>query len=153
MNSTFTRVCKTENDLAIAIIRIVLAAVMFAHVAQKMLGWFGGHGPSWTIEKWTGWFGLPGWVTALVIVGEFFGSILMLVGVGTRIMAFVTALIMIGAVYFVHFRWGFYMNWYNEQGRGEGFEYHLLTMSMCIFLIMRGSGALSFDRMLTNRKK
>jgi putative oxidoreductase len=34
----------TDNDFAIAIVRLVLGIVFFAHGAQKMLGWFGGCG-------------------------------------------------------------------------------------------------------------
>ena len=151
MKSTILNLCKTDSEWTTSMIRIVVALVMFAHGAQKMLAWFGGHGPGWTIEMWGKWFGFPGWITALVIIGEFFGPILLLVGLGTRLMSTVMATIMIGAVWFVHLRWGFYMNWYSEQGRGEGFEYHILLFAMCVFLMAKGGGKFSIDRWLTDK--
>ena len=40
------------------------------------------------------------------------------------------------------------MNWTGLQ-KGEGFEYHLLVLAMVAFLMIRGAGALSVDRVLT----
>ena len=39
------------------------------------------------------------------------------------------------------------MNWYGTQN-GEGFEYHLLFIGICIAIILNGSGKLSFDESL-----
>ncbi len=36
------------------------------------------------------------------------------------------------------------MNWFGNQ-KGEGFEYHLLVIAICIALIIQGGGALSVD--------
>ena len=38
------KVLNTRDDVTLAIVRLVLGGVMFAHGAQKMLGWFGGYG-------------------------------------------------------------------------------------------------------------
>jgi putative oxidoreductase len=124
---------------------------MLAHGAQKMLGWFGGHGPAWTVEMWQKWFGFPPFITWLVILGEFIGPIFIIVGFLTRIMSAIIALIILGAMYFVHFKWGFFMNWYSEAGRGEGFEYHILVLAICAVLIARGSGKASIDAMLSKQ--
>jgi putative oxidoreductase len=43
---------------------------------------------------------------------------------------------------------GFYMNWYTDPSRGEGFELHLLAIAMAIAIMIRGSGAWSLDRLL-----
>jgi putative oxidoreductase len=37
------------------------------------------------------------------------------------------------------------MNWAGTQ-KGEGFEYHLLVLSITAFLMIRGAGAFSVDR-------
>lgn len=140
-----TTICQTTNDGYLLLIRVVVAVVMFAHGAQKMLGWFGGHGLEWTVEKWAQWFGFPSFVTILVALGEFFGPILLLAGFLTRIISVVTILIMAGAVYFVHYRWGFYMNWYADAERGEGFEYHILMVTLCAVLTWHGGGKASVD--------
>ena len=139
---------KTERDEVLTLVRLVIGIVMFAHGAQKLLGWFGGHGPSWTMEKWTAWFGFHPVVTGSVILAEFVASLALMVGFCSRVMAVVTLVIMVGACYVVHFKWGFYMNWYGEPGRGEGFEYHLILASLCVVIAAKGSGRWSVDRML-----
>ena len=58
---------------------------------------------------------------------------------------------MIGAMYFVTFKWGFYMNWYTESTRGEGYEYHILVLGICLALFIKGSGKYSIDRALMKR--
>lgn len=35
----------TDGDWVLTIVRVVLGVVLFAHGAQKLLGWFGGPGP------------------------------------------------------------------------------------------------------------
>jgi putative oxidoreductase len=44
----------TDNDVATAIVRLVLGVIFFAHGAQKMLGWFGGYGFTGTMGFFTG---------------------------------------------------------------------------------------------------
>jgi putative oxidoreductase len=52
---------------------------------------------------------------------------------------------MVVAIATVHGAFGFFMNWSGTQ-KGEGFEYHLLTLAMTLFLMIRGAGAFSVDR-------
>ena len=54
---------------------------------------------------------------------------------------------MVVAVAMVHRSFGFFMNWTGTQ-KGEGFEYHLLALAVTAFLMLRGAGALSLDRVL-----
>ena len=49
----------TEDSSAIAILRLVLGIVFFAHGAQKMLGWFGGYGFSGSMGFMTGTLHIP----------------------------------------------------------------------------------------------
>jgi len=145
-----TRVLATSADFAPTVARVALGAVMLPHGAQKLLGWFGGYGWSGTMGFLTGQAGLPWLVAALVILIESVGSVLLLVGLGGRIMAAGVAAIMVGAVATVHFANGFFMNWAGTQ-KGEGFEYHLLAIALAVVVMLRGSGALSLDRALTTR--
>ena len=66
---------RTDNDAAALVMRLTLAIVFFPHGAQKVLGWFGGYGPSATIQAF-GKMALPPWVTVLVMVAEFAGPLL-----------------------------------------------------------------------------
>jgi putative oxidoreductase len=54
---------------------------------------------------------------------------------------------MLVAVAMVHHQFGFFMNWAGTQ-KGEGFEFHLLALAMTVFLMIRGAGAASIDRLL-----
>lgn len=142
------QVMRTEPELSTLILRLALGAVVFPHGAQKMLGWFGGGGLSGTIEGMTG-MGLPLVAVLLVICAEFFGAIGLVVGFLSRVAAAGIALVMVGAGW-INRENGFFMNWYGSQ-EGEGFEYHLLAVGIALAVVIKGSGALSIDRLLTER--
>jgi putative oxidoreductase len=125
--------------------RLVLAAVMFPHGAQKLLGWFGGYGFAGTLGFLTGKIGMPKPLAASVILIEFFAPLFLLVGLGTRLAALGIGAIMIGAIATVHAPNGFFMNWSGSQA-GEGFEYHLLALALVGVLLLQGAGRLSLDR-------
>lgn len=144
------RLLSTRDDATATVLRLTLGGVMFAHGAQKLLGWFGGYGFEGTMGFLTGSIGLPAVVAALVILVEFFGGLALLVGFAGRIMAGGVAAIMLGAIVTVHAQHGFFMNWSGSQP-GEGFEYHLLALAMAAALILKGSGALSVDRAVAAR--
>jgi putative oxidoreductase len=137
----------TSDDVSFTILRVVLGVVFFAHGAQKMLGWFGGYGFHGTM----GFFehmGMPAPVAFLVISTEFFGGLGLIVGLLTRIAALGIGVEMIGAIFMVHLPNGFFMNWMGNQ-KGEGFEYHLLVIAIAVALLLRGAGAFSLDRTLS----
>ena len=46
----FQRLFHTDNDYTLAVLRVILGIVFFAHGAQKALGWFGGPGFNGTIN-------------------------------------------------------------------------------------------------------
>lgn len=145
------KLLSTNDDLLPFILRIGLGIVILPHGLQKLLALFGGHGPSWTVEMWQQWWGVPALLTWLVILGESIGMICLILGLGTRIMSGALALIMAGAVYLVHGQFGFFMNWYNQPGRGEGFEFHLLVFTIIIALLIKGGGRYSLDGWLNNK--
>lgn len=137
----------TTDDGMLTLLRITGGFIVLAHGVQKLFGWFGGHGVAATMESFEQWFGLPGFVTFLVIMSDSAGALCLIMGFGTRFMASAISLVMIGAITLVHGRWGFYMNWYAER-RGEGFEFHLLVLAIMVVLIVRGGGKASVDRWL-----
>ena len=142
----------TDNDSATTILRLVLGVVFFAHGAQKMLGWFGGYGFTGTMGFFTGVMHIPAVFAFLAIAAEFFGGLGLIFGLLTRVAAFGIFSDMIVAVTMVHGRFGFFMNWTGTQ-KGEGYEYHLLILAATAFLMIRGAGAASVDRLLSSTPK
>jgi putative oxidoreductase len=134
----------TQNEYSLALARIALGIVFFAHGAQKMLGWFGGSGFSGTISQFAK-FGMPAAVALFAIFVEFFGGLSLLFGLLSRLAALAIIIEMIGAVLTVHIHNGFFMNWMGNQ-KGEGFEYHIIAVALAFLILVRGAGAISINR-------
>ena len=141
----------TDNDFATSLLRLALGIVFFAHGAQKMLGWFGGYGFHGTMGFFTQTMHIPAPFAFLAIAAEFFGGLGLIFGVFTRIAAFGIFTNMVVAIAMVHHNFGFFMNWSGTQ-KGEGCEYHLLTIATAVLLMIRGAGAASIDRLIADRK-
>ena len=141
---------KTNDSLAGFIARIALGTVMFPHGAQKALGWFGGYGFHGTMGFFTGQMHILPLFAFLAIAAEFAGSIGLITGFLSRVAAFGIAVNMVVATLFVHGANGFFMNWYGNQ-KGEGFEYHLLTLGLSVAVILAGAGKWSIDSVLSRR--
>jgi putative oxidoreductase len=146
------KLISTDNDSATAVLRFVLGVIFFAHGAQKMLGWFGGYGFSGTMGFFTDVMHIPVLFAFLAITAEFFGGLGLMLGFLTRIAALGIFSNMVVAIAMVHHRFGFFMNWTGAQ-KGEGFEYHLLVLAITAFLMIRGAGAVSIDRVLASSAK
>ena len=142
---------KTNNDWAGLLLRLTIAIIIFPHGAQKLLGWFGGYGFSGTMQFFTGTVGLPWIIGFLVILLEFFGSILLVFGLGSRIIAASMIVLSIGIIFTSHIQNGFFMNWFGNQ-KGEGYEYFLFLIGLSATLLLNGSGRLSLDKFLIKQK-
>jgi len=143
----FRKLLTTSNDWTLTLLRLALGVVFFAHGAQKALGWFGGYGFSGTMGFFTHMMHIPAPFAFLAICAEFLGGIGLILGALGRVAAFGIACNMIVAVLMVHGRNGLFMNWTGQQ-KGEGFEYHLLAITIALVLMARGSGPVSVDRAL-----
>ena len=139
----------TDNDGATTILRLVLGVIFFAHGAQKMLGWFGGYGFTGTMGFFTGMMHIPALFAFLAIAAEFFGGLGLIFGFLTRIAALGIFSNMVVAITLVHYQYGLFMNWSGTQ-KGEGYEYHVLVLAITVFLMIRGAGAVSVDRLLSS---
>jgi putative oxidoreductase len=142
------RLFATDNSIATSILRLALGVVFFGHGAQKMLGWFGGFGFTGTMGFFTHFMHIPAPLAFLAIAAEFFGGIGLILGFLTRIAAFGIGVNMLVAILTVHRDFGFFMNWTGTQ-KGEGVEFHLLVLAIVAFLMIRGAGAFSVDRILS----
>ncbi len=148
----FWKLLQTRNDVLPLILRLALGIVMFPHGAQKLLGWFGGPGFQSTIGAMQVQSGIPPFMTVLVIIAEFFGSLGLIAGFLTRVSALGIGAVMIGAIFLAHLQFGFFMNWSGTQ-KGEGYEYHLLAIGLALALIIRGGGAWSLDYFLSRKQR
>jgi putative oxidoreductase len=144
------RLLNTPEDPVLTIVRVVLGVVMFAHGAQKTLGWFGGYGFHGTMGVFHEQLRIPSALAFLAIMAEFFGSSGLILGLFTRVAALGIAIVMLAAIFMVHLRVGFFSNWFGNQ-KGEGFEYHLLAIALGVVLFARGGGAFSLDHILYQR--
>ena len=146
------KLIKTDNDIAIMVVRLGLGIVFFPHGMQKLFGWFGGPGFSGTMGMFTNNLHIPALFAFLAIMAEGLGSLGLITGFLTRIAAFGVAVNMVVAVYMLHWQNGFFMNWFGNQ-KGEGYEYHILVVAIALALMIRGGGKWSIDRMVTEKVK
>ncbi len=144
----FRKLIRTTDDYAVTLLRLLFGVVIFAHGAQKALGWFGGYGFTGTMGFFTQKLNIPAPFATLAIAAEFLGGLGLLVGLLSRIAAFGIACNMVVAVAIIHIHVGFFANWYGTQ-KGEGFEFHILAVAIALFIMIKGAGALSLDRALS----
>jgi putative oxidoreductase len=140
-----SKLFRTDGGWSLFILRVFLGIVIFPHGAQKIFGWFGGYGFAGTMANFTDRMHIPWFFALLAILAESLGSWGLIIGFLTRIAAFGVLCNMIVAILLVHLPNGFFMNWGGKQ-KGEGFEYHLLAIGMCIAVMIAGGGKWSVDR-------
>jgi putative oxidoreductase len=128
--------------LGLTTLRVVLGATMFAHGAQKLFGWFGGHGLDATGQAFEGMGLKPGKRTALAAgASEAGGGALLAAGFLTPLGSAATIGVMSQAIRTVHWDKGFF----NTEG---GYEYNVALMAGALALADVGPGPISLDRAL-----
>ena len=147
---TLQLLIKTNSSYGPLVARLALGLVMFPHGAQKVLGWFGGHGFAGTMQFFTGMMHIPAPFALLAITAEFAGALGLIVGLLSRVAAFGVASVMVVAIATVHASNGFFMNWAGTQ-KGEGFEYHLLAIGLALVVMIQGAGKASLDGLIASR--
>jgi putative oxidoreductase len=145
-----TRFFRTDASRSRAFQRAVLAAVVFPHGVQKLLGGFGGWGFEGTVRWFAEALHVPAPLAVLVIASDFFGAIALFAGAFSRLAAFGIASTMLGAILLLHAPNGFFMNWSGTLA-GEGYEFHLLALALAIPLVISGGGAWSLDSWMLRR--
>jgi putative oxidoreductase len=128
-------------DIALFILRLTAAIVMWPHGAQKALGLFGGYGIPATVAGMNH-MGIPVVLVYLVIAVEFLGPIALALGVFTRLAALGIAVDMAVAAYMVHLPNGFFMNFAGNQ-KGEGIEFFIFPVGIGLALLIAGSGRIA----------
>jgi putative oxidoreductase len=127
--------------LGLLAVRLVFGLTMAAHGAQKLFGWFGGHGLGPTSAGFEMIGFRPGrfFASAAGLV-EFGSGLLMALGLFGSVGPALMVSVMIVAAVIVHWKNGFFAP--------TGIELNLLFGSMGFALALAGSGAVSLDRWL-----
>jgi putative oxidoreductase len=139
-----------KSDVTLLIARFFLAIVVLAHGVQKLFGWFGGYGFEGTINFFTKTIGLPYLIALSIILLETVGMILLMAGLFSRVFAGGLIIIMLGAIFTMHESNGFFMNWGGNLS-GEGYEFHLLIISLALIVVLNGTGGYSLNRYLPKK--
>ncbi len=128
-------------------LRLAAGTIFTAHGAQKLFGWFGGYGLEGT-GSWMASIGLePGLLMAALAGGaEFFGGLLLIIGLLVRPAAVMLAITMAVAIVSVHLSNGLFMS-------NNGYEFGLSLLAVSIALTIRGAGSLSLDRLLSQHSR
>ncbi|WP_374463220.1 DoxX family protein [Chryseobacterium sp.] len=144
------KIFNTNDDWTGFVIRLTLGLILFPHGAQKMFGWFGGPGFSKEVEHLTEYMHLPWIISVMVILAEFWGSVSLIMGLASRLWSVAFGVLFVNIIFIAHLENGFFMNWFGTQ-KGEGYEYHLLVIGLCIALGLNGSGKYSADQLISKK--
>jgi len=126
----------------ILFLRVVLGAIMAAHGAQKLFGWFGGGGPRGTAEGFAHLrFRAPLLFALAAGLAEFGGGLLLAAGLLTPLAALAIAVVMLNAIGTVHWPNGFW----NSRG---GYEFNLLVVAAAVAMAATGAARFSLDNLI-----
>ena len=145
MENLFNRMLASTAGLEALALRLPIGLILAAHGSQKLFGWFGGYGLEAT-SQFMGSIGLhPGFLMALLAgSAEFFGGVLIMLGLLTRPAAAASAITLLVALFAVHWGKGFFLT-------THGIEYALALVSATTALFIMGGGRYSVDRYLTSK--
>ncbi|MGA8764479.1 MAG: DoxX family protein [Candidatus Sulfotelmatobacter sp.] len=119
------------QPLALLVMRLVLGAVMVGHGYQKVFGGLQHH------AQFVASLGLPAWSGYVSSFAEFFGGLLVLAGLFTRVAALALCIDMAVAIWKYHWHNGF-------MGNG-GYEFPLAVAALAFALVFFGGGPIAFD--------
>jgi putative oxidoreductase len=143
----FRRIISTSSSWVPVPLRLALGAIFIGFGSQKVLGRFAGPG----LAKFTSFpapfpFMRPGWLwMGAAAFAELIGGGLLLLGLLTRVGAFLIFCVMLTAIVGVTWQVGFLAP------QGSAFPIALLAMSLA--LLISGGGAASIDRALSGGRR
>jgi putative oxidoreductase len=142
----FRKLISTTSSWVPVPLRLALGIIFIAHGAQKVLGSFNGPG----LAKFTSFpppfaFMRPAWFwMGLAAFAELIGGLLVLLGLFTRVGAFLIFCIMLAAFVGVH--WPHFF-------APAGIEYPMSLIAMSLALLISGGGMASVDRGLASGRR
>lgn len=123
------------QPIALLALRVVLGVIMMAHGYGKVFG--GMERFAQNVSN----LGFPTFMAYVAAYSEFFGGLLVILGLGTRIAALFIIGVMTVAIFKVHWAQGL-------TGQG-GFEFPLALGTIAFALVFLGPGPISIDRFLS----
>ncbi|WP_249597325.1 DoxX family protein [Peribacillus frigoritolerans] len=130
-----------KNDAAHLFLRVILGFTFFIHGVSKFQGGIG---------NTAGFFdslGIPGFMAYIVAGIELIGGLAVILGLGTRIVSVLFAVIMVGAIFTAKLPAGFLGN-----GQAAGYELDLALLAMSVYLACANRTVLSMDNVIFNKK-
>jgi len=142
MKSLMNKITTSTTGFDSLPLRVGAGAIFAAHGAQKLFGWFGGYG----LEGTAGWMTSIGLEPGLLMAAmagsaEFFGGLLLIIGLLVRPAALMLAITMLVAIVTVHLQNGLFM-------ANNGYEFGLALLAISVAIVFRGAGSLSADHLL-----
>ncbi|HEX5204897.1 DoxX family protein [Paractinoplanes rhizophilus] len=128
-------------DTGLLLLRLLIGGLLAAHGAQKLFGWFSGHGLTGTADflESLGW--RPGRTFAILLGGaEVAGGVALAMGAATPVAAGVVIAVLANAAWVVHRPNGLW----NTAG---GYEYPLVLAGAALVLALSGPGRFSIDHL------
>ena len=126
-----------KHEISTLILRVVLGLTFFIHGLVKFQG---------GIENTAGWFasiGIPGFMAYVVAVIELVGGIALIIGLGSRVVSALLALIMLGAIFKAKLALGFLGN-----GQMAGYELDIALLVMAVSIAITGSKLYAVDQFI-----
>jgi putative oxidoreductase len=130
-----------KYEMSTLILRVVLGITFLIHGYVKFQG---------GIENTVGWFasiGLPGVLAYGVAVVELVGGILLIIGLGSRIVSALYVLLMAGAIFTAKLSAGFI------GAQGAGYELDLAFLAMALVIAINGSKLYAVDQIVFKQKE
>lgn len=131
-----------KNEIGALILRVVLGFLFFIHGFVKFQG---------GIENIAGWFEsihIPGFMAYVVAFIELVGGIALILGVATRIVSILFALVMAGAIITAKLPAGLLGN-----GQMAGYELDIAFLAIAVYLAVNGSRLLSLHQFVMNKNE
>jgi putative oxidoreductase len=143
------RLTSTSATWATVPLRLAIGIIFIGHGAGKVLGSFSGPG----LRAFASYpapfpFMRPAWLwMGAAALSELVGGALLVLGLFTRLGAFVIACTMLTAMFGVHWKGGFFLS-----NTPPGIEYTVALLGGALSLLISGGGQASFDRFISGRR-
>ena len=131
-----------KQQLATLILRVVFGLMFLIHGIAKFQG---------GISNTVGYFdslGLPGFLAYAIAIIELVGGLLLILGLGTRIVGALFAIIMLGAIFTAKLSLGLL-----GDGVSAGYELELVFLAIGVYFVLANPIILSLDEKLSPKNR